>query len=161
MVRVNYMEQPNKSFSKKKEIIYLVVGLFIIALGVAGWFWGWEQLKVITQKTEYTFKDGMIALNIKSYVPESVCFSSCYPYYIQRKDGSWEDYPSAECSKRNVVSECVSAFGLIGRGIELDKWQSFLKSDIHRLALPACIGCKVGEPFRTDKTFYSNEFQIK
>jgi len=142
-------------------MIYLVVGLLIIALGAAGWFFWGDQLDVVTQKTEYTFHDGMIMLNIKSYAPEKICFSSCHPYSIQRKDGIWEDYPSADCLQQNLVAECVDAFGLIGRGIELDQWQSFLSSDLHRLALPACIGCKEGEPFRADKTFYSNEFQIK
>lgn len=158
------MDQPNKSFlDKKKEMAYLVAGFLIIALGITGWFFGWiRQIDVAIQKPEYTLQDSIIMLNIQSYAPEKICFSSCYPYYIQKKDGSWEDYPSAKCLRENLAASCVDAFGLIGRGIELKQWQSFLKSDLlHRLALPACIGCKEGEPFRVDKTFYSNEFKIQ
>ncbi|MDD4831141.1 MAG: hypothetical protein PHI77_03770 [Candidatus Pacebacteria bacterium] len=155
------MEQPNSSFLGKKEVIYLVAGLLILLLGLAGWFYGWKkQLSVSTQKIEYAKSEKLLRLNIKNYTLATVCFSSCYPYYIQKKDGQWKDYPLAQCEENNIATDCVDFFETIGRGIDLDQWRDFLESDSHRLALPACIGCNAGDPFRADKTFYSNEFKI-
>ena len=155
------MDQPNNSFLGKKELIFLVVGFLILLIGLAGWFYGWKkQVSIDTQKTEYAKDESLLRLNIKSYTPIKICFSSCYPYYIQKKDGVWKDYPLAKCEEQNVATDCVDFFGTIGRGIELSQWRDFLESDFHRLALPACIGCNAGDPFKADKTFYSNEFKI-
>lgn len=157
----DYMDQPNRSFLGKKEMLYLVAGFLIILIGLAGWFYGWKkQLLISTQKIEYAKNESLLRLNIKNYAPVKICFSSCYPYYIQKKDGSWKDYPLAQCEESNVAADCVDSFGKIGRGIELEQWRMFLDSDYHRLALPACIGCNAGDLFKADKTFYSNEFKI-
>lgn len=156
------MDQPHRSFLGKKNLVYLVVGLLMIAIGLAGWFFSsWKkQISISTQKLEYAKSEKMLKLNIRSHALVKICFSSCYPYYIQKKDGSWKDYPSAKCEEQNTAADCISPFGLIGRAIDLSQWKSSLGPDFHRLALPACIGCKEGDPFKADKTFYSNEFKI-
>ncbi|MFA5249537.1 MAG: hypothetical protein WC397_03345 [Candidatus Paceibacterota bacterium] len=157
------MQQSKDLFSiSKNKIAYSVVAVFlIIAIGLAAWFFWGDRLVVVTQQSEYAKTEDNLRLNIKSYALQDVCFSSCYPYYIQKKDGTWENYPFAKCDRQEVATECVKAFNLVGRGIDLTNWDNLLLADFHRLALPACIGCKEGDPFRTDKVFYSNEFLIK
>ncbi|MFA7151864.1 MAG: hypothetical protein WC113_03095 [Candidatus Paceibacterota bacterium] len=157
------MQQSKDLFSiSKNKIAYSVVAVFlIIAIGLAAWFFWGDRLVVVTQQSEYAKTEDNLRLNIKSYALQDVCFSSCYPYYIQKKDGTWENYPFAKCNRQEVATECVKAFNLVGRGIDLTNWDNLLLADFHRLALPACIGCKEGDPFRTDKVFYSNEFLIK
>ncbi|MFA5643173.1 MAG: hypothetical protein WC949_01305 [Candidatus Paceibacterota bacterium] len=157
------MQQSKDLFSiSKNKIAYSVVAVFlIIAIGLAAWFFWGDRLVVVTQQSEYAKTEDNLRLNIKSYALQDVCFSSCYPYYIQKKDGTWENYPFAKCNRQEVATECVKAFNLVGRGIDLTNWDNLLLADFHRLALPACIGCKEGDPFRADKVFYSNEFLIK
>ena len=83
--------------------------------------------------------------------------SSCYPYYFEKKDGEWIGYDYENCPVSNLVENCINpkqakAFEVVIPSI---------KTGLHRLALPACLGCNIKDKFREDNWFYSNDFVIK
>jgi hypothetical protein len=116
-----------------------------------------DSVKIVTEKGSYNANEEL-KLDIANNAEESICFSSCYPYLMQENKNGWENYDYSECDKENVVEKCISPKELKAFGITLDV--AWVKSALHRLAIPACIGCNIGDKFRVDKTFYSNEFEI-
>jgi hypothetical protein len=97
-----------------------------------------------------------LRIKIKNVSSKNVCFSSCYPYFLEKKDKEWKPYSYEGCPKENINQFCLKpketkVYEILG---EKEK-------GIHRIVLPACLGCNAGEVFRNDKIFYSNEFIIK
>jgi len=117
-----------------------------------------QPIKVLTEKKSYTSNEEL-KVEIDNDTGTQICFSSCYPYFMQADQGNWQNYSYAGCDKENVVESCISAQDMKAFGITLG--DSFIKSTLHRLAIPACIGCAVGDQFRVDKILYSNEFELK
>jgi len=117
-----------------------------------------EIAKAFTEKSNYSHGDEL-KVEIKNKEGKNICFSSCYPYVIQTKNGTWNNYSYSECSKDNIAETCIEPNQSKAFAIILN--EMFLKTSVHRLAIPACIGCVIGEQFRVDKIIYSNEFEIK
>lgn len=138
-----------------------VLLIFIFLSGVALYLqYGFktEPIKAFTEKKTYSAGEEL-KVEIKNNTKKTVCFSSCYPYFMQTDGGSWGNYAYSECGKANLVEACVDSNGLKAFGISLN--EEFVKPVMQRLAIPACIGCAIGEQFRVDKILYSNEFEIK
>lgn len=144
----------------KKFLIILGVGL-VITLSVIVWM-GWKgyqlqkgEILITTGKVEYERGENL-RLKIKNNLEETICFSSCYPYYLQRKNKRWESYKYVECYDFNGNGHCIDA--------EKEKFFELtlpeVSAGLHRLVLPVCIGCKDAKEFEEDKRFYSNEFWI-
>lgn len=133
-------------------VILIVVIVLIIGVGLKS-----QRVKIETDKQEYADGD-TLKVNIKNNLREKICFSSCYPYYFEQQNGEgWNGYSYSDCSTANLVEKCIKpretkAFELV---------LPSLKEGIHRLAMPACIGCNVQETFREDRWFYSNGFTIR
>jgi hypothetical protein len=146
---------------QNKDLILIAVLSFVILLGLV---WQGQNLKgtgaavsIVTDKTEYG-KTDFLKLAIKNNLPEKVCFSSCYPYYLEKKDGnSWDMYSYSQCDKSNVTDKCVDPHQSKFFQIDLN----LLTAGIHRLIIPTCLNCKVQDNFRKDSEFYSNEFIVK
>lgn len=117
-----------------------------------------EIVKVFTEKNDY-FQNEELKVEIVNSEREVICFSSCYPYVIQTKKESWDIYPYSKCEHENVAEICISPNQVKAFAISLN--EMFLEPATHRLAIPACVGCAIGEQFRVDKIIYSNEFEIK
>lgn len=114
-----------------------------------------EEVNVITEKTEYKIGD-VIKVKIENNLKKNICLSSCYPYYLEKKEEEWKSYYYVDCQNSDLAKDCidsgqVKAFELIAPSIE---------EGLHRLAISACIGCNLDEVFREDQKFYSNEFEI-
>lgn len=114
-----------------------------------------SEVGVSTQNSEYE-KGGAVRVNITNQLSESVCFSSCYPYYLEKRNGGWEKYGYADCPEKNIVEKCVSPQGVKGFELTLPSVEG-----MHRIAVPACVGCGLQELFRQDGWAYSNEFMVK
>jgi len=117
-----------------------------------------ELVKTFTEKKRYSATEEL-KVEIKNNMEESVCFSSCYPYFMQSEEGIWSNYLYPQCEKKNLVENCIEPNDTKAFGILLN--EMFVKPALHRLAIPACIGCIVGDQFRVDKILYTNEFEIK
>lgn len=119
-----------------------------------------KNIFIKTDKIEY--KEGENPkIIIENRFKKSICFSSCYPYYLEenKEDKKFEAYEYGTCYNPDIAENCVlsgktKAFELILENIVLDK-------GIHRIAIPACIGCYLEENFKRDKWLYSNEFMVK
>jgi len=145
---------------EKKDIIILVI---LSVLVVAGLTWQIKNyltsalpVSIKTDKTEYD-KDSALKVVIENDSGKSICFSSCYPYYIEKKDGQFESYSYSSCSKQNLNESCVGSHQTKFFQINLNS----LEDGFHRLVIPACLGCEFEGNFREDQRFYSNEFVIK
>ncbi|PIR02182.1 MAG: hypothetical protein COS24_02490 [Candidatus Nealsonbacteria bacterium CG02_land_8_20_14_3_00_34_20] len=151
-------ENISSKSKRKKGILYMVIGVLILAFALIGWWWNQGQVRIITDRSEYS-KNGILRINVKNKLPESVCFSSRYPYYLQKKEGVWKNYQYGEAQEEDIAAFCIKGGDLKGFGIYLFSYD--IKSAVHRLVLPACIGCKEGDSFNPEKTFYSNQFRIQ
>jgi len=145
---------------KNKDLIILAILIVIIWGGLV-----WQErlqtanaapVLIKTDKSEYT-KNDPLKVAVKNNLGKKICFSSCYPYYPEKKDGGWHLYSYSQCQKPNVNDVCVDAYQSKFFKIDL----SLLSAGIHRLVLPVCLNCKNNDGFKEDNRFYSNEFLIK
>jgi len=145
----------------KSFLIILGVGILIIFLIICWMGWKGYQLQkagisIITDKIEYNQGDNL-KVKIKNNFSGNICFSICYPYYLERKNGKWEQYKYVECQEFNGNGHCIDAKEEKAFELTLPE----VPEGLHRLAIPVCIGCKSEDTFQEDKRFYSNEFWIK
>jgi len=141
-------------------LIVLIITLIIVAIGWLSWkgFKTKEEANVITYKTEYN-KGENLKIKIDNNSKEQICFSSCYPYYLERNNGGFKSYQYDNCPKDDIVETCLNPDEIKAFELILDKME--INGGLHRVAIPACVGCAINEHFRKDKWFYSNEFNIK
>lgn len=136
-------------------VIVLIVVLLIAALG----FWkaySQRKVEIDTDKGEY-IEGSALKVNIKNNLREKICFSSCYPYYLEKKNNGVDGYDYSGCLTANLVEKCIEPAEIKGFKIILP---DEIKG-INRLAIPVCVGCALQEQFREDQRFYSNDFIIK
>jgi len=143
-----------------KNPLKIVVGvvILILILIILGLGFSQKQVNVLTDKIEYANGD-TLKVKVANNLNESICFSSCYPYYFERKEtmAEWRSYDYSTCPTENLNEKClepkqIKAFELV---------LPLLQKGAHRIAIPACVGCNIQEEFKQDKWFYSNEFTIK
>jgi len=142
-------------------VIILFIGLFIWQkIQVAG------EVKITTDKTEYSPEE-TLKVSINNTLRKNICFSSCYPYYLEKKNGStsspqsgeWKSYPYGKCDRADIIEKCINSGKT--KTFEIDLSSVKIKEGLHRIAIPICQGCKIGKDFKETKIFYSNEFTIK
>ena len=142
-------------------LIILIVGILIFFLLII-WM-GWQGFKlqkgeilVTTDKKEY-IGGGILKVKIKNNFGQNTCFSSCYPYYLQRRNKIWESYKYDECHRFNGNGYCINS----GEEKAFELTLPQISEGFYRLAIPVCIGCQSEDTFREDNRFYSNQFTIK
>jgi len=146
---------------KNKAFILLVIILALIfSIGLT-LIYGWKSpLKTgtaLTDKAEYGLQEP-IKVEIKNNTGGAICFSSCYPYYVERKNNAdWkrDDYPG--CAEKDVAKSCVGsrqtkAFQISDAG---------LAAGTYRLAISVCLRCSESQDFKIGRWVYSNAFIIK
>lgn len=117
-----------------------------------------EVVAALIEKPDY-LQTEELKVEIENRESKVMCFSSCYPYEIQTKKDGWNNYAYSKCDRENVAEDCVYPNQSKTFGIPLS--EMFLEPATHRLVIPVCVGCAIGEQFRVDKIIYSNEFVIK
>lgn len=145
----------------QRILIILIIG-FLILFAVIFWM-GWEgyqlqkeEVLITIDKTEYEAGENL-KVKIKNNFREQICFSSCYPYLLERKNEKWESYKYVECQRFHGNGYCIEAKK--EKDFELTLPQ--VPDGLHRLVIPICISCKSEDTFKEDKRFYLNEFTIK
>jgi len=146
----------------KEKVLTTIIVLFVLILIVVigsnlGLFRSSGEVKVFTDKQDYQAED-LLKVQIENNSDDVFCFSSCYPYYIEREsEKGWESYSYNECSSDDLVDKCLD--------VRKEKAFQFtlpsLKKGLHRLAIPVCVSCNLLESFEQEEWLYSNEFIIK
>ncbi len=147
--------------SKKRKALLSILGILVliflyllfsdkIQIGKRG------EVKVSTDKFEYSKKEA-IKVKIENNFSKKVCFSSCYPFFFERKNEKWEKYPYEKCKEVDFAKNCV--FPGKEKFFQIDK--IYAESGIHRLVIPVCFSCDIGDFFYQEGKIYSNEFLIK
>lgn len=139
-----------------RNTLFIILGAVLIG-GFLIYYVTSDRISIITDKKDYE-QNGILRINIENESDETICFSSCYPYYLQKKDAEWKNYEYGKCPNEDVAQYCVSQKDLKGFAIYLFSYE--IENAVHRLAIPACIGCAQGEAFREDTILYSNDFEV-
>jgi len=145
---------------KKKKFLIIGAGItvLVIIVLIALLFPEEGLVNVITDKNEYEL-GGILKIKIENNSRKTICFSSCYPYLFERKNGEWEGYHYIKCLSEDIAKICISPKDI--KAFELSVPLFPIKEGSHRLAIPACIGCDRNERFEENQKFYSNDFIIK
>jgi len=144
----------------KKDILIILAGLILLSLIILVAFLipskVPEEVNIITDAKEYRIGD-ILKVKIENNLKENICFSSCYPYNIEKRNGEWNSYRYENCLDSDLNESCINprqvkAFELV---------IPFIKTGFHRLGISACIECNADEVFEQGQKFYSNDFLIK
>ena len=147
---------------KKKDILTIVAGVFVLIFMILIALFAYPEKKeaggimVVTDKEKYQIGEDL-KVRIENQLEELVCFSSCYPYYIQKKDGNWKNYRYVDCPKEDVIEKCVEPNQVKAFELTLPP----VKQGLHRLAISACVGCYFNGKFRETQKSFSNPFIVK
>lgn len=145
---------------EKKDILIILSGIALLVLIVLAVLFiekkEPESISILTDRQEYKAGESL-RVRIDNKSKETICFSSCYPYYIQKKGAGWESYRYVECPEEDLAEKCVEpkqvkAFELTLPAIEQGP---------HRLAISACLGCHFQENFKEEQKLYSNQFIVE
>jgi len=115
-----------------------------------------ERVIITTDRTEYSLGQAP-TMTIKNNLTTNICISSCYPYYLQKNNGEWKNYLYEECGDPDLVEMCIEP----NQTKSLELIISVTDSGLHRITVPFCVDCQIGEEFEENEKFYSNEFTIK
>ena len=150
-------------------IILAIIGIVVLVIIILVYIERTELTRPITEpikEVEITLDqkeykaDSDLKLKIKNNLDKKICFSSCYPYYLERDvGGMFAAYQYGICLMADVAEVCVESEKVKSFEIILNKIKTDNSS--HRFAVPVCVGCTFQESFREDSWFYSNEFIIK
>ena len=142
---------------KKKILFGILATLTVLIIIFVILMCRGQQIKIFTSKKEYQGGESL-RLSIKNYLLGNICFSSCYPYYLEKKNGiGWKDYAYQDCPHSNLVESCIGPFNAKAFEISLPR----IINGAHRVLIPVCNDCEVGSQFRETKRFYSNEFEVR
>lgn len=143
----------------KNKILIIAISL-LAAVGISLFKWWYFDVRPInvsitTDKIEYN-SDGVLKVAIKNDSDKDVCFSSCYPYVLEKRDKTFRSYPYVACQKPDLNGYCVAPHQSKFFQINLP----YSEGGSHRLVVSACVGCRINEVFRESRKLYSNEFNI-
>lgn len=148
------------SMTKNKSqllLILLIAVLGILILGGIGvLFFNKAGIGISTDKNHYQ-ADASLKVKLSNSSLKKLCFSSCYPYFLERKAEEWLSYPYQNCDHEDRIEKCAG-------GLKIKAFETTLpevETGVYRLAIPVCEGCSAGEEFRETNRLYSNEFVIE
>jgi hypothetical protein len=121
-------------------------------------FDNYEALTIRTDKWEYTPTEKAIII-IENTSDKKACFSSCYPFYLEKQEASWQYYRYDQCPEDNIADICVNPYDKKAFEVFLgDLWPTPAS---HRFVISTCFTCNEGDKFKMDEIFFSNVFKIE
>jgi hypothetical protein len=143
-----------KNFSK------ILFGFLVIAIAAVVGIWAADRaraVEIFTDRQDYKLGDAL-EVTIANELGKAICFSSCYPYLVEKLDkkGQWEQYAYENCPNSEIAADCVAAGAKKIFRLSL----ADAEGGMNRLKLPLCVDCVSGQNFSANTTFYSNDFQI-
>ncbi len=117
-----------------------------------------KKIQIITDKNKYSTGE-LLKVKIKNQSNKEICFSSCYPYYFERKEKGWKAYSYDACLHKDKAVYCLKPNLVKAFQLSIPK-KVIKKGVVHRLAIPICVTCKPNNNFKQEEWFYSNKFII-
>jgi len=143
-----------KIYFSKKIFVGILIIFAILILGFL--ILKGQRVEIVTDGIKYD-NGGLLRIKIRNLSLNRLCFSSCYPYYLERKVGEWKSYNYQDCPDSDLVERCIEP----GKTKAFEIILPTVKEGPHRIAVPICENCKIGEEFKETERFYSNEFEIR
>ena len=114
--------------------------------------------EISLNRTEYD-SSGTLEVAVKNDFGQEICFSSCYPYLAEIRDGNgeWKEYVYQDCPETAVAADCVPPRDSKKFRVVLED----MPAGAHRLKIPFCLECAGGEVFQAEQALYSPVFEIK
>jgi len=150
--------------NKKNTVAHVILIILIVFI-----FWQFSKnlnkylgylfasVSIFTEKAKYSAGENL-KLKIVNDSGGTLCFSSCFPYFLEKKDKNWEGYKYVECDRPNTHDGCIEDKKIKAFELALPKE---IEGGIHRIMVSVCSNCKLGEVFKEDQRVYSNEFLVK
>ena len=155
----------NKISSKKTFYIILFLLLicsfifYLYALNKSASFTDYDELLIKTNKQEYGSDEKAIIV-IENTSDKKACFSSCYPFYVQIQDQTKKFYQYEACPFEDVANICIEPGDKKSFQIDLEEQRILSAPDNYRFVISACLSCDLGEAFKKEEFFFSNEFKV-
>lgn len=144
----------------KKKTKILVV-LILVVIGILVFFWERQMSRpefgVELSKQTYD-KGEEVRITVQNNSTKQVCFSSCYPYYLQAEKGAWQSYNYPDCPEEDLNVSCITSGGTKEFEFTLE---GNIETELHRVAIPVNEEGKAKEAFEEDKKVYSEPFDVK
>jgi len=144
---------------KKEDFLIILVGMSILVLVILLSIFiprNVESVNVLTDNENYDIGDSL-KVKIENKTENNICFSSCYPYYFEKKESAWNNYRYQKCLKDDIVENCVRPNEVKAFEVKIPS----LEKGTHRMVIPLCTECDLNNSFNENERFYSNEFIIK
>lgn len=137
--------------NKKLSIILIIIIILVYGRLIFKWknykiALTFASVSILTDKKEYEEK-GILKLKIKNNSLKKICFSTCYPYYLEGKNSNWESYEYEECRGFNGNGHCLEP----KREKAFELTLPNIQEGIYRLAIPVCSNCKDEQAFQEEK----------
>ena len=115
------------------------------------------EIEIVVRKNRYD-KEENLQLKITNNLKKNICFSSCYPYYLESSVNGeqWQVYQYDNCPWEDIIEKCMSSQQI--RAFELSL--NGAKEGHHRIVIPVCENCQEGQNFKETKKVYSPIFEI-
>lgn len=158
-VPVSSESQGINNMSKKLKILAALVLILVAGAGfLLGRKSGQSVISVDLAQQNYE-KGEQVELTIRNNTSEQICFSSCFPYYLQRrKNDKWVTYDYPSCSDEDLSTSCISPSQVKKFRLTLEK---YVRANSHRFAIPIFKGGEKGEKFEETERIYSEPFEVK
>ena len=139
----------------------ILAALVLLLIGAIAFLWGRRATRsdVSVELSKDIYKRGEeMQLTVGNNSFKKICFSTCFPYYLQYKEENWNTYNYPSCSEKNLNMPCVSPGESKTFSFSLNKK---LREKIHRLAIPINRGGEKGSKFEEDQKVHSEIFDVK
>jgi hypothetical protein len=142
----------------KQKILIGIIVLIVVLGGFCVWkiYFAAKKIEILTNKSEYQ-KSESLKFKINNNSENQVCLSSIYLYRLEKKNDEWKSYSYPKANREDIIEICIIPDG--EKAFEINLPDRI--SGIHRLAIPSCVSCQEGEIFKENKTFYSNQFEVR
>jgi hypothetical protein len=137
-----------------KTLIVLIIVAVVLFLSFL-FLRSTPEIVLATDKFEY-IEGEYPKIKISNNTGETVCFSSCYPFYLEKKDGDWVKYEYSKCNKADKADYCIEA----GDSKSFEILTPYAEPGMHRVQVSACLSCNKGQDFIIGEKYYSNDFKI-
>jgi hypothetical protein len=149
----------NKKIFKTVLFVLLFILIFIFFLLIRNWIiwkkYEVQNVAVYTDRARYQ-EEETLRLKINNESQDVLCFSNFFPYFLEKKEGEkWTLYRYVPLQNKDLIVKCMAAG-------EIKAFETVLfgGKGIHRIAIPFCANCKIGNEFKANKIYHSNEFII-